>query len=61
MTTRTPCYDPLALLAADHRRTLLAEAAAHRQASAARAGRRSRQLRLRRSWACPGPIREAAA
>ena len=42
--------DPRYAVAAEHRRDLLEQAAAHRLASAARAGRRRRQLRLRLTW-----------
>lgn len=58
---QTLYVDLLMMVAAGRHRTLFAETAAHRMASAARAQRRTRQLRLRRSWARPARSCEVAA
>ena len=54
-------HDPALASVADRQRTFLAEAAAHRRATADRAERRARQLRLRRRWAGPATSAEATA
>jgi hypothetical protein len=54
-------HDPAFAGVAARQHTLLAEAAAHRRATADRAVRRARQLRLRRLWARPLASGEATA
>jgi hypothetical protein len=54
-------HDPVLAPVADRQRRFLAEAAAHRRATAGRADRRARQLRLRRRWARPATSAEATA